>query len=159
MPKWTPDLDTSFSQDQSIATSILSVTAPGPQIIQGAAAIKVARQINEYGASLAAKHPSKYGFFAAIPDPCEDMSAAIEEMRYSLKTLKAEGITLYSRYGTDNHYLGHPDLLPLWQELEKHQAVVFIHPTHAVDTNLVAPHLPMVRTSPTHSNPPLRLHR
>ena len=109
MPKWTPD-NTSFSQDQSVATSILSVTAPGPQIIQGAAVVKVARQINEYGASLAAKHPSRYGFFAAIPAPCEDMSAAVEEIRYSLKTLKADGITLYSRYGIDNHYLGRLDL-------------------------------------------------
>lgn len=144
MPKWTPDLDTSFSKDQSIETSILSVTAPGPQVIQGAAAIKLARQINEYGASLAAKDASKYGFFAAIPDPCEDMNAVIEEIRYSLTTLKADGITLYSRYGNDNHYLGHPDLRPLWEELEKHQAVVFVHPTHTVDTNLVNPHLPMV---------------
>ena len=108
MPKWTPDLDTSFSKDQSIETSILSVTAPGPQVIQGTAAIKLSRQINEYGASLAAKDPSKYGFFAAIPDPCEDMNAVLEEIRYSLKTLKADGITLYSRYGNDNHYLGHP---------------------------------------------------
>lgn len=144
MPKWTPDLDTSFSKDQSVETSILSVTAPGPQILKGTAAVRLARQINEYGASLAAKDPSKYGFFAAIPDPCEDMNAVIEKIRYSLKTLKADGITLYSRYGGDNHYLGHPDLRPLWEELEKHQAIVFVHPTHTVDTNLVNPHLPMV---------------
>ncbi|KAL9134352.1 MAG: hypothetical protein Q9175_004457, partial [Cornicularia normoerica] len=92
----------------SIETSILSVTAPGPQVIQGTATIKFDRQINEHGAYLASKDPSKYGFLAAIPDPCDGMIALVGGIRYSLKTLKADGIRLFTRYGNDNHYLGHP---------------------------------------------------
>ncbi|MCJ1338438.1 hypothetical protein MMC09_003726 [Bachmanniomyces sp. S44760] len=52
-------------------------------------------------------------------------------------SLKADGVTLYTRYGRDNSYLGHPDFQPVWAELSRRGATVFIHPTHPVDTNLV----------------------
>jgi 6-methylsalicylate decarboxylase len=54
----------------------------------------------------------------------------------------ADGIILFTRYGSDNHYLGHPDFLPIWSALNDRKAVVFVHPTHAVDTHLVNPNLP-----------------
>jgi predicted TIM-barrel fold metal-dependent hydrolase len=59
-----------------------------------------------------------------------------------LDNLKADGITLYTRYGTDNHYLGHPDFRAVWDLLDARGAVVFIHPTHPVDTTVVNPSLP-----------------
>ena len=62
---------------------------------------------------------------------------ALEEMTYALDFLYADGITLFTRYGDDNHYLGHEDFRPIWAELNRRKAVVFVHPTHPVDTNLV----------------------
>jgi predicted TIM-barrel fold metal-dependent hydrolase len=59
-----------------------------------------------------------------------------------LDVLKADGVTLFTRYGNDNHYLGHPDFIPIWKELNARKAVVFIHPTHGVDTTLINAHLP-----------------
>lgn len=49
---------------------------------------------------------------------------------------------LYTRYGSDNHYLGHPDFSDIWDLLDAREAVVFVHPTHPVDTTLVNPTLP-----------------
>lgn len=69
-------------------------------------------------------------------------SAAIEEINNAFDNLQADGIVLYTRYGADNHYLGHPDFRDIWDLLDARGAVVFIHPTHPVDTALVNPSLP-----------------
>ncbi|OKP12742.1 2-amino-3-carboxymuconate-6-semialdehyde decarboxylase [Penicillium subrubescens] len=102
---------------------------------------QLARECNEYGKALREKFPKKYSFFAALPDIL-DTKAALEEIRYALDELKADGVTLFTRYGDANYYLGHPDIRPIWEELDRRSAVVFIHPTHAVDTNLVNKMLP-----------------
>ena len=71
-----------------------------------------------------------------------DTKRTNEEIAFALDELHADGIILFTRYGTDNHYLGHADFRSIWQELNRRKAVVFIHPTHAVDTDLVNHHLP-----------------
>jgi predicted TIM-barrel fold metal-dependent hydrolase len=38
--------------------------------------------------------------------------------------------------------LGHPKIQPIWEELDRRAAVVLIHPSHPVDTNLVNKVLP-----------------
>lgn len=122
--------------------TILSVTAPGPCILkEPQAAAKLARQLNESGASIRNSSPSEYGFFASLPNLL-DTTLALEEIRYAVDELRADGVILFTRYGNDNHYLGHPDFRPIWEELNRRKSIVFVHPTHAVDTNLVNSHLP-----------------
>lgn len=70
-----------------------------------------------------------------------DKQDALDEIAYALDTLKADGITLFTRYGQDNHYLGHPDFKEIWAELDRREAVVFVHPTHPVHTHLVNPEM------------------
>lgn len=123
-------------------TAILSVTAPGPSIEKDtAAAASLARACNEYSAALCDQDPTTYGFFASVPSLL-DTEAALMELAYALDVLGADGVTLFTRYGSDNHYLGHADFAPVWAELNRRKAVVFIHPTHPVDTALVNPSLP-----------------
>ena len=50
-------------------------------------------------------------------------------------------MTLFTRYGNDNHYLGHPDFLPLWAELEKRSAIAFVHPTAPAHSKPINPRL------------------
>jgi predicted TIM-barrel fold metal-dependent hydrolase len=69
-------------------------------------------------------------------------AAALAEIDYAYDQLGADGVILMTRYGTTNMYLGHPAFAPVWQALNERQAVVLVHPTHAVDLNLVAPNLP-----------------
>ena len=121
--------------------AILSVTAPGADILQGPDAAKLARAINEHGASLARSNP-RIGFFAAMPSLL-DTTAALEELRYAFDELGADGVTLFTRYGRDNHYLGHPDFAPIWAELNARAAVVFVHPTSGASVQLVNPTLPL----------------
>ena len=101
----------------------------------------LAHDLNEHIAKLRDDDPQGYGFFGNLPSLL-DTSTCLEEINYIFDVLKADGVTLYTRYGEDNHYLGHPDFAPIWKELSRREAVVFIHPTHAVDTNLVNKALP-----------------
>lgn len=55
-----------------------------------------------------------------------------------MDTLKADGITLFTRYGPGNHYLGHPDFKPIWEELNRRGTVILVHPTHPVDITTVS---------------------
>lgn len=87
-------------------------------------------------ASLRDHEPATFGFFASLPSLL-DTKGTIAEIDYALDQLKADGVTLFTRYGSDNHYLGHQDFEPIWKHLHEKNAVVFIHPTHPVDTNRV----------------------
>lgn len=122
-------------------TAILSVTAPGACIAKGTESAKLARNLNLEGAKIRDSDPKRFGFFASLPDIL-DTSAALEELRYALDDLRADGVTLFTRYGTANTYLGHAAIEPIWAELNKRKCVVFIHPTHPVDTNRVNSLLP-----------------
>jgi predicted TIM-barrel fold metal-dependent hydrolase len=141
IPNWTAEEDKAFMNQEQISFAFLSITAPGPAIVKDSDAQQFARKTNLYAASLRDAHPSRYGFFAALPSLL-NKEVAKEEIIYALDTLKADGVTLFTRYGKDNHYLGHADFQEIWDLLDSREATVFIHPTHAVDTNLVNPHLP-----------------
>ena len=121
---------------------MLSVTAPGPCIEKDPVkAATLARACNLYVAALRDNNPSGFGFFASLPSLL-DIKASLEEIAYAFDTLDADGVTLFTRYGADSRYLGHADFKPIWAELSRRKAVVFIHPTHPVDTRLINPSLP-----------------
>ncbi|KAF4631452.1 hypothetical protein G7Y89_g6678 [Cudoniella acicularis] len=129
-------------RDLNIGTAILSLTTPGCTFLSGPAAASLAREVNESAAAIRDADPSHFGFFAALPPLLEDVSATLAEIAYALDVLKADGVALYTRDGKGHTYLGHPDLMPIWAELERRRAVVFVHPTHTVDTQLLNPRLP-----------------
>ncbi|KAL9576650.1 MAG: hypothetical protein Q9212_006925 [Teloschistes hypoglaucus] len=142
LPSWSVDSSKALMMAQGVDTTILSLTAPGCTILKGAPSAQLARAVNDYAASIRDSSPDQFGFFAALPTLADDIPAAIEEIAYAMDTLKADGVTLYTRYGSTNNYLGHPSYAPLWEELNRRSCVVFVHPTHTVDTSLVNPKLP-----------------
>jgi predicted TIM-barrel fold metal-dependent hydrolase len=54
------------------------------------------------------------------------MEGALAELEYALDDLELDGVVLLT--DTDGRYLGHPDYEELFAELNRRQAVVFIHP-------------------------------
>ena len=123
-PEWTPQLCLDFMDKQQIKTSVLSVTAPSVQGWKGQAQLDMARQINEYTASLVQKQPDRFGNFATLPLP--NIEGSLKEVEYSFETLKADGVVILSNY--NDRYLGEEEYDPLWAELNRRSAVVFIHP-------------------------------
>ncbi|KAI3327493.1 hypothetical protein F4824DRAFT_518321 [Ustulina deusta] len=137
IPDWNLKRDLEFNDQENIAFTFLTITAPGAGILPlGEEQVKFCRQANEYAAGICSSHPERYGFFATIPSLLDSVSAHAE-IKYSFDKLGADGIILYTRYGHGNHYLGHPDFTSTWNLLESYRAVVLVHPTHPVDTSLV----------------------
>jgi predicted TIM-barrel fold metal-dependent hydrolase len=124
MPRWAPELAIEFMDSQQIVTGILSLTLPSVVGWPETERREMARRVNEYTAGLVATHPQRFGNFATLPLP--DIDGAIEEIDYALGTLGADGVTLLANYG--GTYLGDPTLESLWDALDRHQAVVFVHP-------------------------------
>ncbi|WP_116200216.1 amidohydrolase family protein [Amycolatopsis circi] len=126
LPPWTPDDHLKFMDANGIATSVLSLTAPSVAGWEGAARREMARRVNEYTAELVRERPDRFGLFATVPLP--DVDGAVAEIDHAFSALRADGVVLLSNYG--GVYLGDDRYAPLWEALDRHRAVVFIHPAH-----------------------------
>jgi predicted TIM-barrel fold metal-dependent hydrolase len=111
-----------------IGNTMLSVSSPGVVFGDDGAAQALTRQVNETGAEAVRDEPGRFGLFASLPLP--NIDAALAEIAYSLDELQADAVVLMSNYhGT---YLGDPALEPVFKELARRRAVVFVHPTSPV---------------------------
>ena len=124
-PEWSPEKLLEFMNDQAIAMSVLSLTAPGVEGWAGAARVDMTRRVNDYGASLVKQNPDRFGYFSTLALP--DVDAALAEIRRSLDDLRVDGVTLHSNY--EGVYLSDARFDPIWEELERRSATVFVHPT------------------------------
>jgi 6-methylsalicylate decarboxylase len=139
MPIKLPDTETQLqSMDKwQIRTAITSLT---PRVIlkNMNRLREVARICNEFQARMVLEHPLRFGSFALLPLP--DVDGALEEITYALDILHLDGVGLFS--SVNNRYQGDPLFEPVFDELNRRGAVVFIHPTHCEappETNLGAP--------------------
>ena len=124
-PKWNPELALDTYEKLGIETGMLSISSPGVQCGSDAATRRLARKVNEAGADAVMKHPRRFGLFGALPMP--DVDGSLEELTYAMDTLHADGIGL--KTNVQGIYLGDAKFEPIFQELNRRKALVFIHPT------------------------------
>ena len=127
LPIKLPDTATQLRSMDSwhIQTAITSLT---PRVIlkNMHRSREVARACNEFQAQMLRDHPARFGSFALLPLP--DVDGALAEITYALDVLCLDGIGLFS--SVNERYLGDPFFDPVFDELNRRKAVVFIHPTH-----------------------------
>jgi predicted TIM-barrel fold metal-dependent hydrolase len=123
-PDWTPQHSIDAMDRNGIATAVVSISAPGFLCDDGKRP-DLCRRCNDYAARMCSDHPGRFGSFAGLPLP--DIDASLAEIDRALGTLKAEGICLLTNY--DGRYLGDPHFAPVFDELNRRRAVVYVHPT------------------------------
>jgi predicted TIM-barrel fold metal-dependent hydrolase len=128
-PPWSKEMMLSFMDEAGIDVAITSISTPGVHMGDDGRARSLARRVNEFAAGLIQEHPGRLGAFACLPLP--DVDGALEELRYALDELKLDGALVFSN--ARGIYLGDERFVPLLDELERRQAVVFVHPTMSPD--------------------------
>ncbi|GCE40085.1 amidohydrolase [Rhodococcus sp. USK10] len=124
LPEWSADAALEVMRDFGISRAILSVSTPGVHLGDDAEARIMARVVNDYTAQVVRDRPDRFGFFATLTLP--DVDGAIAEAEHALTTLGADGVVLIAN--SRGRYLGDPAFDPLMADLDRHRAVVFVHP-------------------------------
>jgi predicted TIM-barrel fold metal-dependent hydrolase len=123
LPDWSLETHLEVMDKNKIAVGMASIPV-GIYFESDASARDLARQSNEFLASLRSEHPTRFGAFAVLPVP--DVEGALREAAYALDALKLDGVVMLSNVG--GHYVGAPENDELFAELNRRNTVVYVHP-------------------------------
>lgn len=123
-PVWSPDKQLEFMSALDVSWCLLALSSPHPYFGDPGESKELCRAINEEAAAFKRKYPDKIGFSAVLPLP--DVDAAVEEAKYALDVLGANGIKLASN--SRGQYIGAAEMEPLFHELNARGTVINIHP-------------------------------
>ena len=124
-PAWSADEHLRLMDQWNVETAFLSISSPGVHFGGDTAARVLAQHVNDAGAGLRRDHSDRYGHFASLPLP--NVEGALAELSRALDDLGSDGVAVETN--TEGVYLGDERYEPLYAELARRQAVVFVHPT------------------------------
>lgn len=124
LPSWDIDSHLAFMDSIGIERSVLTLSSPQPWFGNVVESRKVIRSVNERMSEAKRKHPDRFLWCAALPQP--DIQASIAEAVYALDSLGADGIKLAT--SVDGIYLGDSIYEPLMKVLDEREVVVILHP-------------------------------
>jgi 6-methylsalicylate decarboxylase len=136
--KWSKEASIAFMDAAGIDLAVVSLSTPGVHTGDSAKAQALARRCNEFSANLVRSQPNRFGGFACLPLP--DVDASLEELSYALDVLGLDGFVLFTN--SNGVYLGDPSLEPVFVELERRKAIVYVHPNPSPDASAHALGLP-----------------
>ncbi len=128
LPEWTADAHVELMDRLGIGVSMLSISSPGVHFGDDGAARALARQVNEDGRRARDAHPGRFGVLASLPLP--DVAGALDEIAYAYDELGVDGVVLLTNL--NGTYLGDATLEPVFDELDRRRARIFLHPTSPV---------------------------
>jgi predicted TIM-barrel fold metal-dependent hydrolase len=123
-PKWSPTVALKQMDARNVAAAVTSLSTPGVWFGDSDLARHLSRVCNEFQARMVTDYPGRFGSFAFLPLP--DVDGALQELEYALDQLGHDGVVLLT--DIDGRYLGDPEYEEVFAELNRREAVVFIHP-------------------------------
>jgi len=107
----------------------LQVLTMGPPMVYWAdpnLAMRLCQIMNNEIARLVEKYPSRFAGFAALP--LQDTGQSLAELKRAIQSLGLKGVQM----GTNIHGkpLDHPDLWPIYEQIEAHDLPIFVHPVN-----------------------------
>jgi predicted TIM-barrel fold metal-dependent hydrolase len=124
---WTAEKSLEDMDRGGASAAVISITNPGIYLGDKPQAVRLARECNEFGAKVVQGHPTRFGLFAAMPLP--DVDATLKEIAYAYDQIHADGVCFMTSFG--DTWLGNAAYRPVFEELNRRNAVVFVHPTAA----------------------------
>ena len=122
---WTIQMSVDQLDRNGVATAIAyagPIMETDPEVAR-----KKAREANEGSTRHCLDYPGRFGLFASLP--MNDVEGTLIEIAYALDVLKADGVGIATEYGP--LWLGDPKFEPIFQELDRRKAVVYVHPAEA----------------------------
>jgi predicted TIM-barrel fold metal-dependent hydrolase len=111
-----------------VATAMLSIAGAGTWFGDPEESRFLVRDMNDFAAKMMSDYKGRFGLFALLPLPIID--ASLREIEYGLDTLHADGVCVLTSY-EEHYWLGDPIFQPVFDELNRRKAVVFVHPMSA----------------------------
>jgi predicted TIM-barrel fold metal-dependent hydrolase len=124
LPPWSREMTEQFMDRHAIAAAVMSLAPPGVWFGDSGLAKELSRIVNEATAQLVKEAPQRFAGLAVLPLP--EVDAALEELAYALDVLGLDGVALLSNVA--GIYPGDERLEPVWTELDRRGAYVFLHP-------------------------------
>ncbi len=135
-PDWSPELALETMDRFDIELALTSLAQPGVQFCAADQAKTLARRCNDYAAELNTRWPKRFGALGTVS--MWTQRDAVDEIGYTLDTLKFSGVSLFASY--DGKFLGDPAFDPTMEALDARAAVVFVHPgTHPTNKLIQLP--------------------
>jgi 6-methylsalicylate decarboxylase len=138
LPPWSREMTEEFMDRYEIDAAVMSLGPPGIWFGDAGLATELARIVNEATAELVRSAPNRFAGLAVLPVP--DVDAALAELSHALDVLDLDGVALLSN--VDGIYPGDARLAPVWDELDRRGAYVFLHPAAPVPAPAL-PHHPI----------------
>lgn len=111
--------------EAGVDLQILSASPMAGYLAEREAAVEATRLINDRFADLSRRHPDRFRAFATVPLP--HLDDALAELERGLDELGLLGLAMTTTIA--GRALTDPSFAPLWQELDRRGAVVFLHPS------------------------------
>ena len=124
LPPWSREMTEEFMGRYAVDAAVMSLGPPGVWFGDAGHAAELARMVNEGIAELVRSAPQRFAGLAVLPLP--DVDATLAELSYALDVLDLDGVFVLSN--VDGIYPGDERLEPVWTELDRRGAYVFLHP-------------------------------
>ena len=124
LPQWDISIQLESMEKLNIRFAALTISSPHPHFGDGKESIECVRASNEEGLAISKKYPDKLGLIATLPLP--EVDASLAEIDFAVERGVLGFVMPTHARGI---YLGDEKFEPVFELLNKHKALLCVHPT------------------------------